>query len=111
MKLIYSLFQEFLGGMKKKVKEPESLKMLKEAFKVFDSSGAGVVPREYMRGILQGLGGDWEKGDLDHMLDTLDREGEGSIRLEDFLRIVIETDMEMQEMEMEAETHWTCCIL
>ena len=31
--------------MKKKMKEPEGLKMLKEAFRVFDSSGNGVVKR------------------------------------------------------------------
>ena len=37
--------QEFLTGMKTKVKEPEGMKMLKEAFKVFDSNGIGSVSR------------------------------------------------------------------
>ena len=37
--------QEFLTGMKIKVKEPEGMKMLKEAFKVFDSNGNGSVSR------------------------------------------------------------------
>ena len=31
--------------MKTKVKEPEGMKMLKEAFKVFDSNGIGSVSR------------------------------------------------------------------
>ena len=31
--------------MKTKVKEPEGMKMLKEAFKVFDSDGNGSVSR------------------------------------------------------------------
>lgn len=37
--------QEFLTAMKTKVKEPEGMKMLKEAFKVFDSNGNGSVSR------------------------------------------------------------------
>ena len=35
--------------MKQKVKEPESLKMLKEAFRVFDDSGDGIVTTNEMR--------------------------------------------------------------
>ena len=31
--------------MKKKVKEPEGMKMLKEAFKVFDDTGKGSITR------------------------------------------------------------------
>ena len=31
--------------MKKKVKEPEGMKMLKEAFKVFDDTGKGSLTR------------------------------------------------------------------
>ena len=31
--------------MKKKVKEPEGIKMLKEAFRVFDSKGEGSISR------------------------------------------------------------------
>ena len=44
-RVLNSFSQEFLAGMKKKVKEPEGMKMLKEAFKVFDDTGKGSLTR------------------------------------------------------------------
>ena len=82
-------YQEFLSGMKKKVKEPESVKMLKEAFRVFDSSGSGVVSKDYMRITFMNTGNSTSM-EVDEMLSVLDVDNDGNIELEDFLRIFIE---------------------
>ena len=50
--------------MKRKVNEPESVKMLKEAFRVFDFSGEGAVSSRFLT--------------------------TGNIELDDFLKIVID---------------------
>ena len=82
-------YQEFLSGMKKKVKEPESVKMLKEAFRVFDSSGSGIVSKDYMRITFMNTGNSTSL-EVDEMLSVLDLDNDGNIELEDFLRIFIE---------------------
>ena len=82
-------YQEFLSGMKKKVKEPESVKMLREAFRVFDSSGSGVVSKDYMRITFMNTGNSTSM-EVDEMLSVLDVDNDGNIELEDFLRIFIE---------------------
>ena len=82
-------YQEFISGMKKKVKEPESVKMLKEAFRVFDSSGSGVVSKDYMRITFMNTGNSTSM-EVEEMLSVLDVDNDGNIELEDFLRIFIE---------------------
>ena len=99
--------EEFLSGMKQKVKEPESVKMLKEAFRVFDSQGSGSVTREFLRvSFLTAGAGPGGEQEVDEMLAVLDTDNDGNIEVEDFLRILLETP---GEQEQEKET-W-CCIL
>ena len=74
--------------MKRKVREPEGLKMLKEAFKVFDYNGDGKIPTEFMKmSILQE--GSSSMKEVNQMMDVLDMDKDGMIKLEDFHRIFI----------------------
>ena len=75
--------------MKRKVKQPESVKMLKEAFRVFDSSGEGrVSSRDLATAFMKT--GDANMAEIEEMLAALDTNKDGHIELEDFLKIVIE---------------------
>ena len=98
-------YSEFLTGMKKKVKEPEGVKMLKEAFKVFDASGSGLVSRDKMR-VSFLSSGTCSSMDVDEMLSALDTDNDGHIELDDFLRIFVETPA-----KPETEGQGRCAIL
>ena len=90
--------------MKQKVTEPESLKMLKEAFKVFDHSGEGLITREYLKLSIMNTG-DSSRMEVDEMLEVLDTDEDGNIQLEDFLRIFIHPD------DSDSTDCSCCCIL
>ena len=75
--------------MKRKVKEPESVKMLKEAFRVFDSSGEGTVSSRFLTTAFMKTG-EASMAEIEEMLAALDTNNDGHIELDDFLKIVIE---------------------
>ena len=75
--------------MKRKVNEPESVKMLKEAFKVFDPTGKGIVSRDFLMMSFMKTG-QTSMAEIEEMLDALDTNNDGNIELEDFLKIVID---------------------
>ena len=77
--------------MKQKVKEPESLKMLKEAFKVLDCSGDGLIPTEFLKLSIINTGNCSMK-EVNQMMEILDSDTDGNIQLDDFHRIVIPHD-------------------
>ena len=91
--------------MKRKVKEPESLKMLKEAFKVFDCSGDGLITREYMKLSILNTG-DSSSVEVDEMLEVLDTDKDGNIQLDDFLTIFIQPDSSSSCKS--ADSSWCC---
>ena len=92
-------YQEFISGMKRTMIEPESIKMLKEAFKVlpkllianisrgnnsncrqvFDCNGDGTVSRKYL-GVCILRSGQGSREEVEEMLDTLDCDNDGNIR-------------------------------
>ena len=74
--------------MKRKSKEPESLKMLKEAFKVFDDKGDGKISAEAMKLSILHAGGCSMK-DVKQMIEVLDSDRDGMIQLQDFHKIFI----------------------
>ena len=94
--------------MKQKVKEPESLKMLKEAFKVFDCSGDGLIPTEFMKLSIINAG-NCSMNEVNEMMEMLDSDSDGNIHLEDFYRILI-THSSVSSSCKSEESSW-CCIV
>ena len=74
--------------MKRKAKETEGLKMLKEAFKVFDYNGDGKISTDFMKMSILQAGGCSMK-EVDQMMEVLDMDRDGMVNLEDFHRIFI----------------------
>ena len=75
--------------MKRKVKEPETVRVLKEAFRVFDTRGSGTVCRStLMMAFLKT--GQASIEEVEEMLEALDTNKDGSIELDDFLNIVLD---------------------
>ena len=77
--------------MKQKVKEPESLKMLKEAFKVFDCSGDGLIPTEFLKLSIMNTG-NCPIREVNQLMEILDSDHDGNIHLDDFHQIVVPHD-------------------
>ena len=94
--------------MKRKVKEPESLKMLKEAFKVLDCSGNGMIPTEFLKLSIFNAGNCSIK-EVNKMMEILDSDNDGNIHLDDFHRIVIPQTSVASSCKSE-DSSW-CCIV
>ena len=94
--------------MKRKVKEPESMKMLEEAFKVFDYSGDGLIPTEFLKLSIINTGNCSMK-EVNQMMEILDSDKDGNIQLEDFHRICIPHTSVSSSCKSE-DSSW-CCIV
>ena len=94
--------------MEKNLNEPEGRKMLKEAFRVFDNTGEGVVTKKYLRlNILNCK--DCSAREVDEMLEALDHDHDGNVVIEDFLRIFI--NQEIQDLRKTKSESTKCVIL
>ena len=93
--------------MKRKVKEPESAKMLKEAFKVFDPAGEGKVSKSFMMMSIMKTG-QASFTEVEEMLTNLDTNNDGNIELEDFLKIMIDPN---QKTKSRKGYQPSCCFL
>jgi len=87
-------YGEFLSGMRRNLEEPAGLKMLKEAFCVFDG-GDGVVTKKYLKLSIMNSGRA-SCSEVEEMLDTLDTDKDGNLALEDFMRIFVEKERPKQ---------------
>ena len=97
--------QEFVSGLKKRENELEGLKMLKEAFKVFDCNGDGLITTEFMKLSILNTG-DSSSMEVDEMLEVLDTDKDGNIQLDDFLTIFIQPDSSSSRKS--ADSSWCC---
>jgi Ca2+-binding EF-hand superfamily protein len=77
--------------MKQKVKEPESMKMLKEAYAVLDCSGDGLIPTEFLKLSIMNTG-NCPIREVNQLMEILDSVNDGNIHLEDFHQIVVPHD-------------------
>ena len=93
--------------MKRRVREPESVKMLKEAFKVFDTSGDGRVSRSFMLTELMKTG-QIDLEEVEEMLSTLDVNDDGFVQIEDFLKLLVD---EKPMLKQNKTSSFSCCFL
>ena len=94
--------------MKRKVKEPESLKMLKEAFKVLDCSGDGLIPTEFLKlSFINTV--NCSMKEVNQMMEILESDQDGNIQLDDFHRICIPQFSVSSSCKSE-DFSW-CCIV
>ena len=111
LKYEHHLLQEFVSGLKKREKEPEGLKMIKEAFKVFDCNGDGLITTEFMKLSILNAGNCTMK-DVNQMMDILDSDKDGNIKLDDFQRIFIPpSSVSGSSSSSKAGRSSWCCIL
>ena len=84
------------------------MKMLKEAFKVFDCSGDGLIPTELLKLSIMNAGNCSMK-EVNEMMEILDSDSDGNVHLEDFYRIFIPHRSVSSSCTSE-DSSW-CCIV
>ncbi|KAL9556128.1 hypothetical protein MBANPS3_002020 [Mucor bainieri] len=77
-------FTEFLGLVKNMKTNTDETDDLKEAFKVFDVDGNGLIDREELRKVMSSLNESLSEEELDAMIKEADTNGDGQISFDEF---------------------------
>ncbi|KAI4602872.1 hypothetical protein LQW54_001836 [Pestalotiopsis sp. IQ-011] len=77
-------FNEFLTMMSHKVEPSDAEKELREAFKVFDRDNSGTISAAELRNVLSSLGEDLTDEQIDEMIQSADKDGNGAIDYDEF---------------------------
>lgn len=82
-------FDEFLVMMKTRMDENDPEKELKEAFKVFDQDGDGLIHWKELKVIMDKLGSTLSDQEVHAMIREADRDGDGAIDYEEFKTMML----------------------
>jgi len=80
-------FQRFKDVMIKNRKEVDAEKEMREAFKVFDKDGKGVVQTSELRAVLTSMGEKLSEEEVDGIIKAVDKDGK--IYLDDFIQTLL----------------------
>ncbi|CAM4808852.1 unnamed protein product, partial [Rotaria magnacalcarata] len=84
-------FNEFLQMMAKRADEHSEEDELRQAFRVFDKNGNGFIKVAELRYVMTTLGEQFSDHEVDEMLREIDIAGNGIIRYEELVKVVMET--------------------
>ncbi len=84
-------FNEFLQLMSVKMSERDSKEEILKAFKLFDDDSTGKITFKNLKRVAKELGENLTDEELQEMIDEADRDGDGEINEDDFLRIMKKT--------------------
>ncbi|KAJ3194016.1 hypothetical protein HK101_003652 [Irineochytrium annulatum] len=86
-------FNEFLELMTAKMAEKDSREEIHKAFRLFDDDETGKISLKNLRRVAKELGENLTEEELQEMIDEADRDGDGEINEEEFLRIMKKTGL------------------
>jgi calmodulin len=78
-------FPEFIKMMANKVHDENSEEEIREAFRVFDKDGNGVITPAELKHVLQHIGEKLTEEEIDEMINDADMDGDGTINYEEFV--------------------------
>lgn len=82
----YLDFPEFLAMMARKMKDTDSEEEIREAFKVFDKDGNGIISAAELRHVMTNLGEKLTDEEVDEMIREADVDGDGVIDYGEFVK-------------------------
>ncbi|KAJ3054111.1 hypothetical protein HK097_002631 [Rhizophlyctis rosea] len=86
-------FNEFLELMTAKMSERDSREEILKAFRLFDDDETGKITFKNLKRVAKELGENLTDEELQEMIDEADRDGDGEINEDEFLRIMKKTNL------------------
>merc|ERR1719324_1158540 len=86
-------FDEFMMMMTAKMAEKDSREEIIKAFRLFDDDETGKISFKNLKRVAKELGENMTDEELMEMVDEADRDGDGEINEEEFLRIMKKTSL------------------
>mmetsp|Transcript_41620 Transcript_41620/g.50638 ORF Transcript_41620/g.50638 Transcript_41620/m.50638 type:complete len:170 (-) Transcript_41620:894-1403(-) len=86
-------FSEFLEMMTVKMGERDSREEVLKAFRLFDDDETGKISFRNLKRVAKELGETMTDEELQEMIDEADRDGDGEINQDEFLRIMKKTSL------------------
>lgn len=86
-------FDHFLSLMAIKMSEKDSKEEILKAFKLFDDDETGKISFENLRRVSEELGENLTDEELREMIEEADRDGDGLVNQEEFLKIMKKTSL------------------
>ncbi|CEL95449.1 unnamed protein product [Vitrella brassicaformis CCMP3155] len=86
-------FNEFLDMMTLKMSERDPKEEILKAFRLFDDDETGKISFKNLKRVAKELGENMTDEELQEMIDEADRDGDGEINEEEFMRIMKKTNL------------------
>ncbi|XP_032812176.1 uncharacterized protein LOC116943477 [Petromyzon marinus] len=86
-------FNDFLAMMTQKMSEKDSREEILKAFRLFDDDETGKISFKNLKRVAKELGETLTDEELQEMIDEADRDGDGEINEEEFLRVMKKTSL------------------
>lgn len=86
-------YEEFLNLMTNKMAEKDTREEILKAFRLFDDDDTGKISFKNIKRVAKELGENLTDEELQEMIDEADRDGDGEINQEEFLRIMKKTSL------------------
>ncbi|NP_001116902.1 centrin 4 [Xenopus tropicalis] len=86
-------FEDFLSLMTQKMSEKDSKEEIMKAFRLFDDDNTGKISFKNLKRVAKELGENLTDEELQEMIDEADRDGDGEINEQEFLRIMRKTSL------------------
>merc|ERR1712043_20405 len=86
-------FDNFLSLMSTKMAEKDTKEEILKAFKLFDDDETGRISFQNLKRVAKELGENLTDEELQEMIDEADRNGDGEVDQDEFLRIMKKTSL------------------
>lgn len=86
-------YEAFLHLMASKMADRDSKEEVLKAFRLFDDDETGKISFNNLRRVANELGENMTDEELQEMIDEADRDGDGEVSQEEFLRIMMKTNL------------------
>eukprot|EP00042_Codosiga_hollandica_P018723 m.55597 g.55597 ORF g.55597 m.55597 type:complete len:163 (+) comp48887_c0_seq2:163-651(+) len=86
-------FNDFLYLMAQKMSERDPKEEMLKAFKLFDNDDTGKISFANLKRVAQELGENLTDDEIQEMIDEADRDGDGEINQDEFMRIMRKTNL------------------
>uniref|UniRef100_UPI00358F0224 uncharacterized protein n=1 Tax=Myxine glutinosa TaxID=7769 RepID=UPI00358F0224 len=86
-------FNDFVAMMTQKMTEKDSREEILKAFRLFDDDSTGKISFKNLKRVAKELGENLTDEELQEMIDEADRDGDGEVNEEEFLRIMKKTSL------------------